>query len=156
MTLAYNKKKVVTCVLITCCIFVSMSSLSLFAQNYHGMDVSHHQHKIEWSKVAEDDVDFVYIKATEGATYKDPCYDENMKGAIDAGLPAGAYHFFRMTSSATAQFNNFRAALKGTYTIWQYTETGHVKGILKPVDRCVFNSRYGLKDIERNIESRMI
>ena len=94
-------------------LLVSLTFLSLHAQSYHGIDVSHHQHKIDWSQVAKDDVDFVYIKATEGATYVDPCFHYNMKGASDAGLLVGAYHYFRMTSSATEQFRNFKKTLKG-------------------------------------------
>lgn len=37
------------------------------AKIYKGIDVSHHQKQIDWQKVADDKVDFVYIKATEGA-----------------------------------------------------------------------------------------
>ena len=44
-----------------------------------GIDVSHHNGKINWEKVT--DVEFVYIKATEGATYVDPLFQQNIKGA---------------------------------------------------------------------------
>jgi lysozyme len=83
------------------------------AKTYTGIDVSHHQGKILWEEVAETDVDFVYIKATEGATYIDPCFHYNMKGAADAGFLVGAYHYFRMTSAATEQFHNFKKTLEG-------------------------------------------
>ena len=36
---------------------------------------------------------------------------------------------------------------KGTYTIWQYTESAIVNGIPKPVDMCRFNPKYSIKDI---------
>lgn len=83
------------------------------ARTYKGIDVSHHQKQIDWQKVAKDKVDFVYIKATEGATYTDPRFEENIKGASKAGLQVGAYHYFRMTSGAREQFNNFMSVLDG-------------------------------------------
>ena len=73
--------------------------------------MSHHQKKINWIDVAKDNIDFVYIKATEGATYKDPRYEENISGAKKARLLVGVYHYFRMTSSARKQFQNFMAAI---------------------------------------------
>lgn len=48
-------------------------------QESFGIDVSHHNEKINWEQVP--DVDFVYIKATEGATYVDPMYQQNINGA---------------------------------------------------------------------------
>lgn len=36
------------------------------------------------------------------------------------------------------------------YTIWQYSETGSIKGIPKPVDLCRFHPRNGIKDIILN------
>lgn len=83
------------------------------AKTYKGIDVSHHQKQIDWEKVADDKVDFVYIKATEGATDTDPRFEENIKGAKKAGLLVGVYHYFRMTSSAREQFKNFMSALDG-------------------------------------------
>ena len=78
-----------------------------------GIDVSNHNGSIKWDKVASDDkgISFVYIKSTEGATYSDPRFRENAKGAATAGLHVGAYHYFRMTSSAHDQFKNFKRAL---------------------------------------------
>lgn len=192
-----------------------------------GIDVSHHQGKIDWVRVAEYSPAFVYIKATEGATYTDSHYHSNSKGAIDAGLKTGAYHFFRMTSSVDEQFDNFIKAIdayphqlipmvdvetadgcskhdlrkklkqfldklekrygvapmiygtnrsynelcgtafdskyplyigrygsnapivkgKSIYTIWQFSETGRVPGIPKPVDLCRFHKEKNVDDI---------
>lgn len=72
-----------------------------------GIDVSHHQGDIDWNKVPMEKILFVYIKATEGKTYTDPKFHQNIKGAQKAGLKVGAYHFFRMTSGAREQFNHF-------------------------------------------------
>ena len=104
-------------------IFISLSSchtnsdnvtIQSEQQNYiNGIDVSNHNGSINWDKVAADKngVSFVYIKSTEGATYTDPRFVENAKGATAAGLHVGAYHYFRMTSSTHEQFKNFKRAL---------------------------------------------
>lgn len=96
--------------------FVLLTLMSIiatvtFAQT-RGIDVSRHQKTIDWEKVAADNVQFVYIKATEGATYQDPMFKKNIEGAQKAGLLVGVYHYFRMTSSPEKQFENFKKAMK--------------------------------------------
>ena len=73
----------------------------------HGIDVSHYQKKIDWGKVAAQDVHFAFIKATEGETYKDSFFCENWASIKAAGIKRGAYHFFRPTLSAEMQATNF-------------------------------------------------
>ena len=76
----------------------------------YGIDVSHHQGKIEWEKVKKwknKKLDFVYIKATEGATYIDETYKTNIKEAKENDFLVGSYHYFRTTSSIENQFQNF-------------------------------------------------
>ena len=82
---------------------------------FDGIDVSHHNGKIDWKKVKQEfpDLKFVYIKCTEGATYVDPDYLDNAKGARAQNFNVGAYHYFRMTSSAHDQFHNFKKQLDG-------------------------------------------
>ena len=104
-----------------CCVAlfaVFLTCLNLFAQadrieyfqqdTYHGIDVSNHQGNIDWKRVAKDEnVQFVYIKATEGATYVSPTFEENIKEARKAGMKVGCYHFLRATSYIHDQFKNF-------------------------------------------------
>lgn len=52
-------------------------------------------------------VSFVYIKATEGATMKDPDFRENWKNAGHANVRRGAYHFFRSSKDGELQARNF-------------------------------------------------
>lgn len=206
---------------------------------YNGIDISHHQGKIDWKKVAHDGkIEFVYIKATEGATYCDNMYKKYIQEARKNNLKCGSYHYFRMSSSVDAQFNNFISKVKkgeqdlipmidveinkrdskgynldgyyvytddnktitdslakflnkvteyygtepmiyctlhsyntlirdkfskyriylGHYkakkpgysgcTVWQYSENGHVNGIEKKVDLCVFQNSFTIKEIE--------
>lgn len=72
------------------------------SQNIKGMDVSHWQGLIDWQKVKEDGIRFVYVKATEGITIKDPLFEQNVRGAKQAGLLVGAYHFARFYTNQTA------------------------------------------------------
>jgi lysozyme len=73
----------------------------------HGIDVSHYQKKIDWKKVADQDIQFAFIKATEGETYKDSFFCENWMEMKAANIKRGAYHFFRPTLSPELQAINF-------------------------------------------------
>ncbi len=79
-------------------------------QESFGIDVSHHNGIINWKQVP--DVEFVYIKATEGATYVDPLYLQNIRGARARKFRVGAYHYFRTTSSVQKQFENYQKHVK--------------------------------------------
>ena len=60
---------------------------------YDGIDISSYQGYIDWAKVSSDkDIRFVYIKATEGATYRSPHYAHNITQARRYGLLVGSYH----------------------------------------------------------------
>ncbi len=73
-----------------------------------GIDVSHHQGKIDWSIVKSNNkIDFVYVKATEGKNWKDDLYLRNIKEAKKNGLYVGAYHYFTFCRSGRDQAENF-------------------------------------------------
>jgi lysozyme len=72
-----------------------------------GIDVSHFQRVVDWAAVAASGVQFCFIKATEGAGNIDPRFVQNWKGAGDAGLIRGAYHFFHPAAPASAQADSF-------------------------------------------------
>ena len=56
----------------------------------YGIDVSAHQNVIDWRQVANDDIAFAYIKATEGGDFTDDRFAQNWRGAQEAGLDRGA------------------------------------------------------------------
>lgn len=63
-----------------------------------GIDVSQWQGEIDWPKVKEAGVEFVmvrvgYQKGYGGEYVLDPYFVENMLGATEVGLPAGAYFY---------------------------------------------------------------
>jgi lysozyme len=73
----------------------------------YGIDVSGHQGTIEWSKVASDDIDFAYIKATEGGDFIDDRFSANWRGAEEVGIQRGAYHFFTLCTPGDEQARLF-------------------------------------------------
>lgn len=88
----------------------------LFAAKYdvRGADVSHHQGPIDWDEVADEDIDFAYIKATEGTTHVDDRFTENWEDAQDAGIVVGAHHFMSFDSPGTGQAENLIATVPET------------------------------------------
>ncbi|RPI78114.1 MAG: hypothetical protein EHM45_06590 [Desulfobacteraceae bacterium] len=72
-----------------------------------GIDVSHHQAKIDWPEVKKNDLHFVFMKATEGADHKDTRFQANWTQAHQAGLIRGAYHYFTFSKSGADQALNF-------------------------------------------------
>jgi lysozyme len=83
----------------------------LRAGERYGVDVSSHQGAIDWGQVAGDDIDFAYIKASEGGDFVDQRFRENWEGAAAAGLDRGAYHFFTFCRSGAEQATNFLSEL---------------------------------------------
>ncbi|HZD16644.1 MAG TPA: glycoside hydrolase family 25 protein, partial [Actinomycetota bacterium] len=75
-----------------------------------GIDVSHHQGRIDWGRVARAGYHFAIAKATEGRTWVDRTYPRNRAQAEANGLAFGAYHFARPgggTHDAVREANHF-------------------------------------------------
>jgi GH25 family lysozyme M1 (1,4-beta-N-acetylmuramidase) len=82
--------------------------------NPRGVDVARYQHPngavIDWRQVRSAGGSFVYVKATEGTSYVNPYYADDVARARSAGLVAGAYDFVRPAlplSTAIDQANYF-------------------------------------------------
>lgn len=63
-----------------------------------GIDVSKWNQEIDWEAVKDAGVEFAIIRcgyrgASTGALVIDPRYQENIEGAIEAGIPVGVYFF---------------------------------------------------------------
>ncbi len=72
-----------------------------------GVDVSSYQGNIDMDELKKENVQFIYIKATEGSAHKDPQFAKNWENAKEANLLSGAYHFFSYDSSGKTQAENF-------------------------------------------------
>lgn len=92
---------------------VEVSSCGI-EEGVFGIDVSHYQGRIDWGRVAsytDKKLQFAYIKATEGSTILDDCYERNIVEAKEKGLLVGSYHYFTTRTSAEDQIENFKRAL---------------------------------------------
>ena len=65
---------------------------------YEGIDISHWQNNIDFSKVKNSGIEIVYIKATEGRTHIDPYLETNYRNAKANNLKIGFYHFLSAMS----------------------------------------------------------
>lgn len=84
-----------------------LNRLFVGPSDIRGVDVSHYQGEIDWNEFKAQGIRFAYIKATEGSTYTDNYYEANIKGAKEAGIVPGAYHFFNFESSPEDQAKHF-------------------------------------------------
>lgn len=67
-----------------------------FAAGLAGVDVSHHQDRIDWGAVIQGQaLSFAFVKATEGSDFTDSLFCYNWEALAQQGLKRGAYHFFR-------------------------------------------------------------
>lgn len=71
-----------------------------------GIDVSSHNGIADYRRASEDGVEFVWIKASEGETFKDRNFYINYHNAGDFDIKRGAYHFFRFDKDGVAQALN--------------------------------------------------
>lgn len=110
----------------------------LFAAKYdvRGIDVSHHNGAIDWTRVAEQDVDFAWIKATEGSAHADSRFEASWTEARRAGIHTGAYHFMSFESPGADQAHNMIATVPrvaGTLApVVDLEAYGRFKGNLPP------------------------
>lgn len=83
-------------------IFPQWKNFSVF-----GIDVSKYQGEIDWYQLKNHDIQFVFIKASEGQKLVDRHFEENWSEAKNAGMVRGAYHFYRPNVDWKKQAQNF-------------------------------------------------
>lgn len=109
--------------LILLCLFYSCASHKqategvTYSTGYDGIDVSRHNGTIDWKAVRRynKNIQYVYVKATEGTGHTDRRYIENAREAHRHGFKVGIYHYFTSRSSAHDQFNWFRSQANLTW-----------------------------------------
>lgn len=72
-----------------------------------GIDVSFYQGEIDWQAVADSGIEFAMIRcgyrgSETGAIVVDEQFENNMQGALDAGLDVGVYFFSQSTGAIEA------------------------------------------------------
>lgn len=76
--------------------------------SHKGIDVSKYQGRIDWNAVREDGVEYAFIRLglrgyESGKIVPDEYFEDNMKGANDAGVMAGVYFFTQAVTVAEAE-----------------------------------------------------
>lgn len=115
-----NLKKIIAlCLIATMLIFMNLTIAEAVSPIsdviYEGLDVSNWQGNIDYAQVKKTGIDVVYIKASEGTTYKDPYFERNYANAKSNGLKVGFYHFVTATNtqSARQQAQFFASVISG-------------------------------------------
>jgi len=79
-----------------------------------GIDVSSYQGEIDWETISKNNIQFAFIKATEGSSFVDDNFQVNYQEAKKTNLRIGAYHFFSYDSSGINQAQNYIAIVPKT------------------------------------------
>lgn len=134
---------------------------------FKGIDISHHNGNIDFTKVKADGIQAVYMKATEGTTFVDNYLGTYYNGARSAGLKTGFYHFLVGTSSPETQAQNFYNNIKdkqsdlkpvldvekGGFDVMDYTLRFIAEfKRLSNMDVCIYSYSYF---IDTNLDSRL-
>jgi lysozyme len=81
------------------------------ANEFSALDVSQYQGNIDWTdlaaQVAAGTLGGVMVRATYGLDGVDPDFASNWRGAAQAGVPAGPYHYADPAQPADAQASHF-------------------------------------------------
>ena len=125
-----------------------------------GVDVSSYQGTINWQTLANQNIAFAYIKATEGSSHVDSKFSTNWTNAQKTDLRLGAYHFMSYESSGETQAENFINTVPktsnmlppvidveyyGSYSAMNISQTT-VDTVLEPLIKKI-KSHYGMKPI---------
>lgn len=104
-----NKKRTIICTLLILSViflFNINNSYSLSPSSqvvYEGVDVSNWQGYINYAQVKNSGIEVVYIKTSEGMSFKDPYFEYNYENAKANGLKVGFYHFLTATNTTQAR-----------------------------------------------------
>lgn len=103
-----------------------------------GIDLSHHNSGIRWDQL---DVDFVYLKSTEGSSHVDSRFHTYRDSCLSNNIPVGAYHFFTTSSPASSQFVNFRNTV------------GHTTNLIPVIDIEINKNKWSRKKMNQEIQT---
>jgi lysozyme len=81
------------------------------AYDVRGIDLSHHNGRINYDEL--DSLDFVFLKATEGTSWKDRAFSTHYFAFIEKDMAVGVYHFFKFDLDGKEQARHFLNHLEG-------------------------------------------
>lgn len=75
---------------------------------HKGIDVSKYQEEIDWEQVADDDVEYAFIRLgirgyTKGEILEDENFEDNIRGALRNDIDVGVYFFTQAVSVEEAE-----------------------------------------------------
>ena len=76
-----------------------------------GIDLSHHNGSINYDDL--DSLDFVFLKATEGTSWKDRAFSTHYSAFREKDMAVGVYHFFRFDVDGKEQARHFLDNIDG-------------------------------------------
>lgn len=83
------------------------------AEVYQGIDVSADNGKVSWANLKKNpQLEYVYVKATDGKNGVDPMFKKNSANARKSGLKIGYYHHFTTDATVMTQFEHFKSTVK--------------------------------------------
>lgn len=89
-----------------------------------GIDISHHNGDIDFTRVMKAGKRFVFMKATQDVAFVDPRFPQNVQRARASGIAHGAYHFFDYHQDGRVQADHFLDRVEAA---------GGLEGSLPPV-----------------------
>jgi len=105
-----------------------------------GIDISEKNGKVHLKDLADGEVKFVYIKASEALDSIDRCYQQNLFEACECGLSVGAYHWLHPRLHVEQQAQLFINTVK------------NFSGMLPPMV-CLQQHRAPIDEIEKNVKT---
>ncbi|PYE49871.1 lysozyme [Paenibacillus barcinonensis] len=130
--------------------------------NAQGIDVSHHNGNIDFKKVAADGISFVFIKATQGKSFRSSKFLQFVRDAKAAGLLIGAYHYVDDSAgsvdAAKAEAQNFYRAIQdaggiGVFDLppvmdYESNKNGHSKATITAVAKTLLEEVHKLTGVK--------
>ena len=97
--------------ILACASVLAHSAAAADEDIVEGIDVSHHQGEIDWTKVKNDGIVFAFMKATQGLRFVDPRFKLNWAATEKAGIIRGAYHFLEADQDGAARSSRTRGSV---------------------------------------------
>ncbi len=120
------------------CLYINEDGFKVYddgtVEGVPGIDVSAYQGSIDWERVRAAGVEFVMIRlgyssTADGALHMDERFEENIEGALDAGLMVGVYFFSQAINTGEA----IEEAEFVVQNLREYDITGPVAFDMEPV-----------------------
>ena len=90
-----------------------VQAVSINENNVKGINISNNDGDIDLNSASEAGSRYVYVKATEGKTFKDSYMNTYYTKCKSLGMKVGAYHYLVSTSSPEEQAQNFYDTISG-------------------------------------------